>query len=113
MKLTKITDPAKISQLTFDENAQVRRTAHAGLELTPMGPINTAQRVGPGVPILVFNSGAAVAYVKFGNQSMAAPAGPADGIPILPNEKFVVNSGLLEWIIASSNSVYGYLGDNT
>lgn len=109
--IRRITDPAKRDQASFADFAQTLRTAEAGLDLTPVGAIAPAVRIGESTPILVFNSGASIAYVAFGAQTVAAPTGPANGIPVLPNEKLMLNSGPNAWIIASSAAVFGYTGD--
>lgn len=106
----KIVDPAKRDQALFAANAGAQRASEAGLDLKPIGAINAAKRVESSTPVMVFNSGNAVAYVAFGAQNVTV-IGPLDGIPILPNEKYMVNSGKYEWIIASSNTVYAYVAD--
>ena len=111
-KNTRIVDPGKRDQLLFAGDACTQRNTDAGLDLKPIGQINTAKKVGQSCPVIVFNSGAAVAYIAFGDSSVSAPTGPANGIPVLPNEKFVVNSGKHTHIISNSANAYGYTGDN-
>lgn len=111
-KITKVANPGSIQQATFDDEAGVLRVAESGLDLVAIGALGTAIRVGSGCPIMVFNSAGAIAYVAFGVQGMSAPTGPANGIPIQAGEKFMINSGSLEWIRASASTVYGYKGDN-
>jgi hypothetical protein len=110
--MKRVTSTSEITQKTFSDSAWVLKTAQSGLSLQPIGPLNNAVRVGDHQPVVVFNSGATVAYVKFGPQSVSAPTGPADGIPIQPNEKYEVNSGNNEFIRSDSADVYGYASDN-
>jgi len=107
----KVTNPATIAQLTFQDSASVQKNSESGLEWSPLGAIGAAIKVGEGIPVLVFNSGGTVAYVAFGDYNMAAPTGPTDGVPVFPNEKFVVNSGAKTWVRASAAAVFGYVGE--
>lgn len=107
----KVTNPATIAQLTFQDSASVQKQAESGLDWSPLGPLGAAVKVGEGIPVLVFNSGATVGYVAFGDYNMAAPTGPTDGIPVLPNEKFILNSGAKTWIRASLPAIFGYGGE--
>jgi len=111
--ITKITDPGKRAQLQFADLACVQRQSESGLDLMPIGPLATAVRVGEGTPVLVYNGGASVAFVSFGDGTVASPSSPANGVPIAPGEKYMLNSGPNAWVRASSASVFGYTGDNT
>lgn len=113
MSFVKITDPAKIIQLVFDDESNVNKIAESGMSLQPIGALGSPVRVGQTRPVLVYNSGASVAFVKFGQQGITAPAGAADGIPVLPNSLFVLNSGSNDWVIASSAAVFGYAASNS
>lgn len=112
-KVVKITDPAKIKQASFAKEASVNRTAESGLDLRPVGSISSAVRVGASAPVLVFNSTNAVQYVRFGDASITSSSNPGLSIPISAGEKFMLNSGASEYIIASNAGVYAYVGDNT
>jgi hypothetical protein len=77
-----------------------------------MGDLSAAKRLGKAATIMVYNSGNAVAYVAFGDQSVSSPASPAAGIPVLAGEKVFLNSGDDQWVRASASTVYGYLAVN-
>jgi len=111
-KNTRIVDPGKREQLLFAGDSCTQRNTEAGLDLKPIGALNAAKKVGQSCPVLVFNSSNVVAYISFGDASVTAPTGAANGIPVLPNEKFIVNSGKATHIIASNANVFGYTGDN-
>lgn len=105
----RILDPAKIAQNLYSDASHTQRTANAGLAIKPMGELSAAKRIGSAVTVMVYNSGNSVAYISFGAQSMASPSNPTNGIPVLAGEKVYLNSGDDEWVMASSNAVYGYL----
>lgn len=111
-KITNVTNAGTVVQAVFADLAAVIRTVNAGLDWKPVGALGTAVRVTENTPVMVFNSAGAVAYVAFGIQTMAAPTGPTDGIPIAAGEKFVLSSGDFAWVRASAATVYGYKGDN-
>ena len=111
-RVNKVTNPQQILQQTFADKSGVVRQSESGLDWTPKGAAGSAVRVGPGCPILCYNSIGTVGFVTFGVQSMAAPTGPTDGIPILPNSTFVINSGDLEWVRASAATIFVFTGDN-
>jgi len=106
--LKKVVDPAKINQLEFSSDSCSRRTSDVGLALAPIGAIGSRKRVGVSSTVMVYNSGNSVAFVRFGDSSVAAAAGAADGIPVLSGEKCILNSGTAEYVIASSASVFAY-----
>jgi len=112
MTTKRILGPAKIAQNVYSDASHVQRMANAGLAVKPMGDLSAAKRLGKAATIMVYNSGASVAYVAFGNQSLSSPANPATGIPVLAGEKVFLNSGDDEWVRASANTVYGYLAVN-
>lgn len=111
-KIKKLTDIGTIQQAVFADNASVNRVAEAGLDLLPVGSLSNAVRIGEATPIMIFNSGGAVAYVAFGAQDMAAPSGPTNGIPVPAGQLLMLNSGASAWVRASAATVYGYKGDN-
>lgn len=103
-----VTSITQIQQQIYSPTSGVNKFAESGLSLEPIGALNSPVNVGQYQPVLVFNSGASVAYVAFGAQTASAPTGPTNGIPILANEKVVVNSGINSYIVASAATVYGY-----
>jgi hypothetical protein len=108
-RTNRIVDPAKIGQVTFSSTAQVKRNSESGLDFAPAGALGTAVRVGPSTPVLCYNNSAAVAWVAFGSQAVAAPTGYANGLPIPANSMFVYNSGESEWIISNVATTFGYV----
>lgn len=108
----KITNLGSIHQNTYSDDAKVLRVAETGHNLAPKGAIATAVKVGDGQPVMVFNSDTNPHYVKFGDESVAAPSGPANGIPIPAGQFLVLNSGANMWIRSDSATVYAYSGDN-
>lgn len=107
--MKRILDPAKIFQNLYSDASKVQRTASAGLAIKPMGELSGAKRVGKSATIMVYNSDGATLYISFGSQSVTAPTGPGNGIPLEKGEKMFLNSGDDEWIIASSDKAFGYL----
>jgi len=107
-KIKRVVDPAKITQLEFSSESCSMRTSETGLSLVPVGAVGTRVRVGISTAVMVFNAGASVAYVRFGDAAVSSPTGPGDGIPIASGEKLVINSGASEYVIASSASVFAY-----
>lgn len=110
-KINKVTDLGKIRQAVFADEASVNRHSESGLDWTPIGDVATAIRVGQAAPVLAFNSTGAVLYVAFGDEGMAAPTGPANGIPVAAGEKFVINSGANEFIRSSAAGLFAYKAD--
>lgn len=110
-RIKKITNPQQIFQAIFGDSASVVRVAEAGLDWTPKGAANNAVRVDKGTPVLCYNSGAGVAYVAFGDQSMAAPSAATNGVPVLAGQTFVLNSGEKEWVRASAATLFVFVGD--
>ena len=111
-KIRKITDPGTLMQSIFADLAGDVRVGESGMDLKPIGAIDSAKRVGEGTSVLVYNAGGSTAFGKFGVQTVTAPTGPSDGIPILASEKFMCNSGPDAWIIGNSASLYAYTADN-
>jgi hypothetical protein len=110
-KIRRITDMGTFIQAIFADLAGSIKISEGGLDLSIMGALNTAIRVGPAATIRVFNAGGATAYVAFGIQGMAAPTSPLDGIPVPSGQYLVVNSGDKEWVRASAATMFGYQGD--
>lgn len=109
----RMTDKGKRGQLMFADEASVSRTGDAGMDWKPIGALVPAQNVGTGCPVLVYNSGASVAFVACGKtETVTAPTSAANGVPVLAGQTLVLNSGENSWIISSSASVFGYTGDN-
>ncbi len=111
-KLTKVTDPARIAQMTYSEDEQVNNQAESGLAWSPIGAIGTAKKVDEATPVMLFNGGGAVAFVKFGDSAMTAPVTAADGIPVPAGETLIVNSGKNEYVRASAATVFAYTSGN-
>lgn len=107
-KFNKITGASKRDELTYSPNSKVMKHAEGGLDWKPLGSAATALRVEDGTPTLIYNSSSSVAYVTFGDNTVAAPTSPATGIPIAANEKFVMNSGSSAFVRGSSASIFVY-----
>lgn len=110
-KIRRIVDIGTVIQAIYADSAGVIRIAQAGLDLAPIGALDAAVRVGENTPVLVFNSAGAVAFVTFGDQSVAAPGTAANGIPIPAGQTVMLNSGAKAWIRASASTVFGYAAD--
>jgi hypothetical protein len=110
-KRNRLTDPAKIQQKGFNDQAQVMKNSDGGLSWKPLGAAGTRIRVGQATPIMLYNSTATDAFVKFGDNTVTAPAGAADGIPVLASSTVVHNSGEHSYVIASAGTVFAYTAD--
>jgi hypothetical protein len=108
-RIKQVYDPGAARQAVYSDEAQSERSSEAGLNWKPKGAIGTRVRVEKAMPVMLYNSAAAVAFVKFGDQSVTAAADAASGIPVLPNSILVVNSGLDEYVIASAATVFAYI----
>lgn len=110
-KNLKALDPARIGIKSFSNLAEVNKNSDAGLSWTPLGAANAAIRVGPKTPVMCFNNTGAVVFVSFGDQIMAAPSAPANGMPVPANSFVVYNSGDQTWVRASSANCFVYSAD--
>jgi hypothetical protein len=106
-----ITNIGTILQAIFADLSAVIRVAQAGLDWTPKGDLTNAVRVGENTPVMLYNSTGGVLFVAFGDQSMSAPTGATDGIPIAAGEKFVLNSGAKAWVRGSAAGIFAYNAD--
>jgi len=111
-KLTKITDPGRIHQMTYSEDEQTLNASETGLSWAPIGAINTAKKVEEATAVMLFNGAGAVAFVKFGDKDVTAPASAADGIPVPAGQTLIVNSGKNEYVRASAATVFAYTSGN-
>lgn len=115
-KITKVIDMGRIAQQVFAATASIFRVAQAGLDLAPKGALTAPIPCGKSRPCMIYNSGGATAYIKFGATSAdAVPTNAATGIPVLAGEKAILNSGEGEWIICDATTkaaVYAYLDNN-
>jgi len=110
-KVRRITDLGTILQSIFADFAGVIKTAESGLNLTPIGALDSAKRIGKNTPILVYNNDTSDHFVTFGADGVSAPSDATDGIPVLAGETMMLNSGDNAWVISDSASVFGYPGD--
>jgi hypothetical protein len=110
-KRNKSIDPARIGITSYDATAQVQKNSDAGLSWKPLGAVGSAVRIGKCTPVMLFNNSGTTQFVSFGTSSVAVPAGPGTGIPVLNNQPVVYNSGEHDYVIASSSSVYVYTSD--
>lgn len=110
-RIKKITNPQQIFQAVYGDGSSIIRVAESGLNWTPRGAAGTAVRVDKGTPVLCYNSGAGVAFVAFGDQTMSAPTAATNGIPVLAGQTFVLNSGDSEWVRASAATLFVFVAD--
>lgn len=80
--------------------------------LIPMGNLGTQVLVNAGSTIWVFNSDTAIHYVITGASGLAAPTGPANGIPVPPGEYICISNAGDNGIRSDSALVFGYLVDD-
>jgi hypothetical protein len=111
--MKKVTDPAKINQVTYDDRSQVYRQADAGIAMDPAGTFSVAKRVNKSRTCVVYNPSGTTEFVRFGDNTVTPSIDPAEAIPILPNEKTFLNSGSHEYIVASSALLYLYLTEES
>jgi hypothetical protein len=77
--------------------------------LVPLGAANTVQSPGQGRTIAFFNSNAStVRWVRFGNNTVTAPTGYADGVPLPPGEYTILGLGPNTSYIANNADVFAY-----
>ena len=77
--------------------------------LTPIGSLATKVALPDlGTTVAIFNPTTGVLYVKFGNNTVTAPTGGADGIPVPAGQYLTLASGPYGYVIASG-AVFGYL----
>ncbi len=112
-KVTSVVNMGTLMQAIFADYAAVIRVAQAGLDWTPIGSITSAVQCGRNTPVMIYNSTGTTLYIVFGSQSVAAPTGPANGVPVLSGQIFVANSGLSSWVIGSAAGLYAYNADTT
>jgi hypothetical protein len=110
-KLTKLNDIAKIPQTTYSTDAQVHRNSESGLSFAPIGAVATKTKIGQSLPVMFYNSTGTVAFIKFGDSTVAGPFTAADSLPVFPNSTAIYNSGASDWVIASTATVFVYLAD--
>jgi hypothetical protein len=97
-------------QRRYDDEAGVDKVSQVDLCWKPAGSIGTKARVEEKQPLMVFNSGPMVAYIKFSirDSDAAPPSGPENGIPVLSGEKLRISAGKNLWVVASTSAVYLY-----
>ena len=85
------------------------KTIHINGMLTPIGDIATRKDLGtPGALVAIFNPGTQPHYVKFGNGTVTAPTGGADGIAVPPNSYVSLACGMDTYLIADGQC-FAYL----
>lgn len=97
-----------IGQLTFSEPSVATKTVESGGAYDILGAASTALRVGTFASLLLANTAATGAYVRFGDSSVAAPSSIADGIYLPPNSLTALASGTATHIRASAATVGVY-----
>jgi hypothetical protein len=102
-------DTQSLQSQMFDMLSGAQKGIDMGPALSILGELNSAAvHVGIGAQLRVFNNSASVAWVAFGDSSLAAPTGGSDGIAIPPNSYVFVCSGEDDHVRASAATVFGY-----
>lgn len=102
----RVTSAGEINQLQFNDNSFAQRNLGVGGVYDILGPAGSRVRVGYYSTILVANTTTLGQYLKFGDSTVTAPAGLADGIYLPPQSYTPLCAGLLgEWVIASNAGV--------
>lgn len=105
----RVTSAGEIGQLQFNDNSFAQRNLGVGGVYDILGPAGSAIRVGYYATLMVANTTTSAQYVKFGDSSVAAPTGLADGIYLPPQSHTALCAGLAgEWVIASNAGVGVY-----
>lgn len=88
VRSTNVVSSGEIGQLSYNEAAHAARQTPVGASWLIVGSAATATVLpGPGyATVMLANTGAAWHYAKFGiDNTVSAPAGITDGLPIPPN----------------------------
>ena len=104
-----VTDPNEVASIQHNPYVGAQKTMEMGHKFTILGALDTARGVGRGLTVGCFNNSAAVVFVATGDASMAAPTGPADGIPVPAYSYVFVALGQDNTIISNSANCFGYL----
>jgi hypothetical protein len=112
------TGPGNQSQLRFNEAACSDKVSESGLNFFYganagiLGALNVAKECGPFKTVYVFNTDAAIRYVRFGNAAVAAPTGAADGFPLLPSTGMMFASGENTHVRSNHALVFGFVAED-
>lgn len=106
------TSPGLIGQLTFSEPSVATRIVNSGGAYDILGSAASAVRVGQFASLMLANTASSAAYVKFGDSTVTAPTGIADGIYLPPNSLTPLASAYDTYVIASGSTVGVYLLKN-
>lgn len=114
-----VTGPALQSQVRFNESSCGDKISETGFDYfggssVILGALNAAVAVPQFRPVLIVNTGGALAYVALSDDPlMAAPATGADGIPLAPDGgRIVLATGENTYIRASAATVFGFIADD-
>lgn len=99
---------AEIGQLTFNERSGGNRNVSVGGAYDILGAIGTAVRCGTFASLMIANTTAIGHFVKFGDSTVAAPTGVADGVYLPPYSNTFVGSGLFDYVRADVAGVAAY-----
>lgn len=102
--------------LAYNDPAGALRTIPVMPKFASYGvALDTAQGYDMGSMLGIFNSDTAVHYIATGpDNTVAAPTGPTDGIPVLPGQMVYVALGDDKYIIADAATVFAYeIDDDT
>jgi hypothetical protein len=97
-----------IQQNTYSDTAKAQRDAESGLAWNIKGECSSAKKVGANRSVMLFNNSGAVVFAKFGDSSVSAPTGGANGLCIPPNDYIIVSSGENEYVRSNVNTTFVY-----
>ena len=102
MGFKKNSNPGVIQQKMFNDASGSQKNIDGGIVADLIfASVATATLIGANKDCFLTNTSGAVVYVKFGDGSVSIPTA-ADGIPILPNSRLTVGSGINEYIRSSA-----------
>lgn len=96
-------------EYAYNDAAGATKSLHVQGYLVPRGAANVVQSPGQGRTYAFFNSNTStVRWVRFGNNTVTAPTGYTDGIPLPPLQYTVLSLGPNTSFIANNADVFAY-----
>jgi hypothetical protein len=105
-----VTGGNDVLDISYNRYAGALKMINLAGQLTPIGSLVSAVNLPDrGALVAIFNpSASATVYVKFGDDTVTAPADGATGIAIPAGQYVSLSSGQYQWVIASA-LCYGYV----